>query len=261
MRPSSLTSVAAPIATALLLSTALPALAIEASTVSFDHGREGWTAPRGSGGRSGIVPGQGNDAPALRTHFDDFGITFANRSNGAFVGDYTSVPALQISLDVKTLALDFFGSPVTRELIVELRDHDGAPDGYPYVSVWATLGTLDAGVGGWQTWSVTIADTSATALPAGWGGYGAEDPVTAEPMLPPGRSFANVLAGVDEIAFTTLVPGYFYGDTLFDVAVDNIRMQPLAAVPEAPGAALMAAGLLGLAGAARLARRRRARIA
>jgi MYXO-CTERM domain-containing protein len=57
------------------------------------------------------------------------------------------------------------------------------------------------------------------------------------------------------------VPGYFYGDALFDVAVDNIRMQPLAAVPEAPGAALMAAGLLGLAGAARLSRRRRARIA
>jgi hypothetical protein len=61
-------------------------------------------------------------------------------------------------------------------------------------------------------------------LPAGWGGTGAEDPNTFEPTLPPDRTFASVLAGVDEIVFTTFKPGFFYIDEYFDVSVDNIAV-------------------------------------
>lgn len=231
---------------ATLLACALPAFAIQTSTVTFASGTEGFAGPSGSGGFSFITPLRGNDRPAYRTHFSDFGITFATQTNTAFVGDYTAVPSVEIGLDVKTLSLEFFGQPVTRDLVVELRDYDGAPEGMPYVSVWFNLGTLDASKTGWETMSVTIADTGATALPTGWGGYGAEDPVTFEPTLPAGRTFASVLAGVDEIAFTTYVPGWFFGETAFDVVVDNLFIRTLSAVPEAPSGLLFGAGLLAL---------------
>jgi len=232
------------------IGAAQPALAVEETTVTFDHGKQGWQGPQGSGGFSWISRRMGNQRPAYRTVFEDFGITFRNDSS-AFTGDYTAVPALELGLDVKTNALSFFGSDVTRQLAVELRDYDGAPDGMPYVSVWYVLGTLDAAKTGWETLSVKITDTTAAALPTGWGGYGAEDPVTYEPILPAGRTFASVLAGVDEIAFTTLVPGYFFGAADFDVVVDNLFVRPLAAVPEPASAALLALGLAGLAWRAR----------
>lgn len=228
---------------AALVASSLPAAAVQTATTTFSDGTEGWAGPEGSGGRSWVTRFQGNERPAYRTRFSNFGITFANSSNADFIGDYTAVPALEIGLDVKTLAVTFFGQPVTRDLIVELRDYDNAPEGLPWVSVWAKVGTLDASVGGWSSWSVTISDTSALALPSGWGGYGAEDPVTYEPTLPAGRTFASVLAGVDEIAFTTFVPGYVYGETAFNVIVDNLFVR---AVPEAPAAWLLAAGLLAL---------------
>jgi hypothetical protein len=88
----------------------------------------------------------------------------------------------------------------------------------PYTSVWYDLGPISKR-GNWQHMSVTIPDTRAVALPAGWGGYGSGDV-----SLPPGRTFANVLASVDEVAFSTYVPGYLYGYTTYDVVVDNISI-------------------------------------
>jgi len=233
-----------PIGAALIAAAAaLPAAAVTPATTTFEHGTEGWQGPQGSGGVSRITRRAGDPAPAYRTRFEDFGISFVNNTNPDFIGDYTALPAVQIGLDVFTKSIRLTGQQVTRDLVVELRDYDDPQGGYPYTSVWAVLGTLDAAVGGWQHLSVTIADTHAAALPPGWGGYGAEDPVTFEPMLPPGRTFANVLAGVDEIAFTTLVPGYFYAAAKFNVTVDNLSVS---AVPEPASALLLAAGLAGL---------------
>lgn len=221
----------------------IAAQAASDKTVGFDLWRQGWHGPQGSGGSTWRDTDMGNDAPALHTQFLDFGITFATDRNRNFLGDYTALSGVEIGLDVSTQSVFFFNQEVTRDLVVELRDHDNPPDGMPYVSVWAKLGTLDASVTGWQHWSVTIADTSSATLPAGWGGYGAEDPVTFEPRLPEGRSFASVLAGVDELAFTTYVPGMFFGDTYFDVAVDNLFVREIAPVPEPSSLALLAGGL------------------
>ena len=95
---------------------------------------------------------------------------------------------------------------------------------------------------------VTIDDTSATDLPPGWGGTGAENEFF-EPVLPENRTFTSVLAGVDEIAVTTLEPGFFFGFTDFDVRIDNIaRSGPAIPTMSEYGLMGMAAALLAAGG-------------
>jgi hypothetical protein len=226
------------------------ALAASATTVTFDNGTEGWTGPKGSGGFTWVDKRFGNDAPALHTWFSDFGITFSNTTNSAFVGDLTVNPSITIGIDTLTRSINSFGQ-VPRDFIVELRDHSNPQGGLPYTSVWYDLGVLTSANTDWKHFEVTIADTSATALPTGWGGYGAEDPSTGAPILPADRTFASVLAHVDELVFTTLEPGWFYADAKFNVVVDNIS---IAAVPEPATLGMMALGLAAVGG---IARRRR----
>ena len=47
-------------------------------------------------------------------------------------------------------------------------------------------------------------------------------PRSFQPILPPGVTFADVMASVDELAFTTVEPGFFYGFADFDVRFDNL---------------------------------------
>ncbi len=236
----------------MVLAISLAAGAASAATTDFSSGTQGWggTQPLDGNGGSGIDTSLGNGAPAYRTIINNFGITFSNTTNTDFVKDYTASGSVTFGIDVLTQQVSFFGQDVTRDLVLELRDYDNAGNGLPYTSVWYTVGTLDASVGGWQHYSVTIDDTSAIGLPSGWGGYGAEQ-ADGTPYLPTDRTFASVLAGVDEIAFTTYKPGYMYGFTDFDVAVDNISVS---AVPEPGTYAMLAAGL-GLIGV--VARRRK----
>ncbi|HQY89569.1 MAG TPA: hypothetical protein PK402_13030 [Tepidisphaeraceae bacterium] len=227
-----------------------------AGTTTFDNGIEGWgvyffnEGPLGDFERAE----DGNPGAHLQViNTDTFGLNLRNDSNAEVLGDYTSKFAggVNLSVDIKAESIQFFGDEVGRDVAVELVDFNPEGSDYPWTSVWYNLGTIQAtpAESDWQTLSVTIADPSSTSLPAGWGGYGAEDPVTFEPILPADRTFASVLASVDEVRFTTFVPGFFFGFTNFDVRYDNVTV---AAVPEP-------ATLSVLAGTGALLMRRRSR--
>lgn len=233
---------------AALLACAAVASA-DTTTVTFDNGAEGWSGPSGIGGATSIVGTGGNPGANMRTVFNDFGITFRNDSNSAFVQDYTQYSEVSFSVDTQVEFLNFFGQDVSRSWVLELRDYDNVSTGYPYVSVWYNLGTIsEALTGDWTTFGVTIDNPNSATLPAGWGGFGDEDPNTFEPILPADRTFASVLAGVDEMVFTTLEPGFFFGFTDHTVRIDNIS------VTTVPAPAAL--GLLGMAGLS-VSRRRR----
>jgi hypothetical protein len=219
------------IAAALGLLGVACAAQAQTTTVTFDAGAEGWVGPAGPGGSTGIVTTGGNPGANMRTVFNNFGISFVNSTNPAFRGDFTTADSVTISIDVRVENISFFGSPVSRPWVLELRDTTNPPPGYGWKSVWFLFGPISqAKSGTWRNFSVTF-DPNATALPAGWGGYGAETP-NAEPILPPGTNFRDVLAGVDAMAFTTLQPGFVFGFTDFTVRLDNIRVtRTVAAVP------------------------------
>ena len=247
-----------------LATLALPILAAASGTAQADPGQHLIDFSSGAGGWEGINlsepiegwgtwidPTAGSAGPGLHTRVPDSFMVHWSNTSAAVTGNYTASPSVTIGLDVNATSIInlFNGLEVSRRLIVELRDHDNPSGGLPYTSVWYDLGTIGAGLG-WQHLAVTIADTGAAALPAGWGGYGAETEF-GDPILPAGTTFADVLRGVDEITFTTAVPGWFYGFTYFDVSLDNIGVS---AVPEPATWALQG---LGLAALLPLLRRRR----
>lgn len=215
---------------ALVMPLALPLAiggiaAAQATTVTFSQGLEGWSGPQGPGGGTFIEASGGNPGANLRTVFNNFGISFVNSSSPAFIGDLTAAESVTISIDLKVSQIAFFGQAVSRPWVLELRDFDGATGGYPWNSVWFLFGPISsANQGQWSTFSVTF-DPRSASLPPGWRGSGAEDPATYEPTLPPGVTFAQVLSGVDAIAFTTLQPGMFFGFTDFDLRLDNISIE------------------------------------
>ena len=233
------------------LATALSAGAAMAdtTTVDFENGAEGWTGPAGPGGATTIEATGGNDGAYMQTVFNNFGISFDNSTNSAFLGDYTASAEITISMDVRVDYLNFFGQDVSRPWLVELRDVDTAQGGYPYTSVWFLFDNISQAENSeWTTYSVTF-DPNSTDLPAGWGGYGAEDPNTFEPILPDGVTFADVLSGVDEISFTTFQPGFFFGFTDHTIGVDNFSITRTVPAPSAMA-------FLGLGGIAGTRRRR-----
>lgn len=214
---------------------------------SFDNGMEGWTGTTWVGGGSNYIDNTlGNDAPSFHVDYSDFAIIsvmLSNDTDAGFIGDYTESPQVEISID--TYAIE----SLPRDLIVELRDYDNVPENYDHVSVWARIGSLnDQEDPGWNSYSITIEDTSATEMPDGWHGYGAEDPDTFEMILPEDRTFTDVLADVDEIMFTTDVPGETYIFSCYNVCFDNVAVTQ---VPEP-----MSAMLLLVGGFAALIRRR-----
>ncbi|WP_229455126.1 PEP-CTERM sorting domain-containing protein [Massilia sp. KIM] len=194
-------------------------------------------------GGTGINASLGQQRPALHTQINNFGISFANSSNHAFIGDYGKVRSVTLSIDVLAISIKAFGQEVPSKMVLELRDYDNTPSGVPYTSVWYDLGTIDF-MQGWKTLSVSIADTKAHNLPAGWGGFGSPDDI-AGPSLPEGRSFADVLSSVDELAFSTIMPGFQYQFHDFDVAIDNISI--VTEVPEPQVQTLMFFGTLIIA--------------
>ncbi|MEM7227751.1 MAG: PEP-CTERM sorting domain-containing protein [Planctomycetota bacterium] len=231
--------------TALLLSTSTVLAGTTTTTIDFESGTGGWEGPQGIGGTTFVdaTGGVGGSA-GLRTQFNNFGITFDNSTNNAFIGDYTQYDEVTLSIDVKVDQIGTF-LPVARPWVVELRDYDSAQGGFPWTSVYLVLGAISqANNSDFVTYSTTITDPSSATLPAGWGGFGDEDPNTFEPILPAGVTFADVLSGVDEIAFTTIQPGFFFSFDDYDVTLDNISITT-SAVP-APGAlALLTTAAVG----------------
>lgn len=188
----------------------------QTTIVSFDNGAQGWL-----GGT--VEASGGNPGATMRIQTIDFGMTLINGTNSAFIGNLAANDSLSIGLDVRADSISQGGDEFTRNLLVEFRSHALAPTGYPWASVWYVFGPIQADTQ-WSSFDVTVDDPASTAMPPGWGGYGAEDPVTFEPILPPGVTFADVMANVDEVAFTTLQPGYFYIDLFFNVRMDNLRI-------------------------------------
>jgi hypothetical protein len=217
-------------------------MATDASVVTFDSGFEGWTGPTSGLGGPGTTLETTGGNPGSNAHirFHDFGIVFSNNSNTAFIGDLSTRGPLEFRSDVEVTDISSIGNPEARDLIVEFRSHVLAQGGFPYTSVFVTLGTMHSG-DPWTLYTAAFDPASAT-LPAGWGGYGAEDPLTFESILPPGVTFADVMGSVDEVALSTLVPGFFFIDDDFDIRFDNIGLAgPSAAVHAAPvGSAAMA---------------------
>ena len=72
----------------------VPAAGAATTVVTFDSGAEGWSGPAGPGGSTTIEPTGGNPGANLRTVFNDFGVTFPNSTNPAFVFDHTTSPAV-----------------------------------------------------------------------------------------------------------------------------------------------------------------------
>jgi hypothetical protein len=201
-------------------------LALPASTTRFDDGAEGWEGPQGIGGVGTFIDEkEGDPVPGFHTVFNDFGITFRNSTNENFVQDLTQVVGFSFSIDTKVNDISFFGTPAPRPWLVEFRDFDAGPSGNQFASVWYKFADISAATHGeWTRFSVDVLEKDYGSLPAGWRGAGAEDPVTFEPMLPEGITFADVIAGYDELAITTLEPGFFFGFTDHDVVVDNITL-------------------------------------
>ncbi len=226
----------------LLIAASLVAAAAHAGTTTFDGTTDSWGVFGGNDGVLGdFLQGSGGN-PGGHLEFvmvDTFGVRFFNDSNADVLGDYSRFAGgVTLGIDVKAESIQYFGNEVERHVVAELVDYDNPPTGLPYTSVWYDLGTIGAG-NGWQSFSVTIADPTATALPTGWGGYGAET-AFGDPILPADRTFASVLSSVDEIRFTTFVPGYFYGFTNYDLRYDNASVQ---AVPEPATLAVLGLGV------------------
>ena len=206
---------------ATLLLPLLAAGAIAEETVTFDDGPLGWSIS----GCGNVVIDGGNPGANLACIVDDvFGVEVRTSTDQAFVGDLTRYGRFTLSIDVKINSIAIGGGPqqVPRRFAVDLRDYNTTGP-YPWTSVWYELGVVSSAQPGWIRYAVTIENPESTALPPGWSGYGDED-AGGMPRLPRDRSFASVLRSVDQVAFTTLLPGFFFPSTRFDMQVDNIHI-------------------------------------
>ena len=192
--------------------------------VGFDAGNEGWLL-----NGSSQIPDQGGNPGEYIVYpapVETWGVTLRTTSNPAFVGDFGFKGDVRIEVDVFVNFITFFGAPVPRELLLILHDDDVSGND-TNAGVWTRLGTLDGAGMPWTTLSADITDVHGADLPAGWNGIGDMDPVTLQPSLPTGSTWASVLAGIDRVEITTFEPGFLYAFTQFWVGFDNVSIQPL----------------------------------
>ena len=204
---------------------AAPLFAQSSTVVGFDGGSpDGFTGNfffEAAGGNP-----DGNAHVFLQTFFPSLRTGGVSEPvNANFVGDYSGFAEVTFSLDVRVASItNFFGGEIQRPLGISLIDRDiQGPSGASgvFFEFPALSSTAQAN---WTEFSVTISDTNSTALPAGWIGFGDENSMTFEPILPAGATFASVLAGVDEVRITGAVPGFFFTNANYDVRIDNVAV-------------------------------------
>jgi len=232
--------------TAMTMAFTPAVVALEPTVVTFDNGMEGWSANpdcetiNADAGNPGAYLNIEPRADCGDGYFYKSRFKLETETNPAFLGDYTAKGPVRISIDVNINFFDFFGFfPIAveeyTELNVEFIDYDNSytdpATGYswPYTSVLYTGETFNSRDDGWKTFDIDIEDPLATEVPEGWTGFGGpENPDTYMPQLPPGVTFADVMAGVDEIQFHTWKPGYSYAIRfLYDIDFDNITIKEL----------------------------------
>jgi hypothetical protein len=185
--------------------------------VTFENGSEGW---RGGG----IDPAIGNKPPAwhIGPALMDF-LVFETSTNAEFLGDYSRSPRIELGFDVLAKHLGDSGY-----LVLEI--HDAGVSRFDWASVYYYV---DSGGGSeWTRTSIIIDDTSATEVPRNWSATSGVNTLG----LPPGRTFASVLASVDVVRLSSLPPGWFVGDmSMHDVAFDNLFIRSLPKLGDADG--------------------------
>ena len=221
--------------------------AASSTVVGFDGGSDG-----GFSGNAFFVADNGN--PGGNAHhlndsfFNDLRTgALGEPANANFLGDYSSFGEVTFSFDIKTESLtDFIGNQILRPIGIRLvnRNIQGNSgdagvffEAERFVGVNPNIGTPD-----WTTISVTIDDPTSSSLPAGWIGFGDEDPNTFEPILPAGVTFADIMADVTQFDVTGSVPGFFFTNAFFDVRIDNVAVT----VPEPGTMAMLICGLSAL---------------
>lgn len=223
---------------------ATPAFAQFPTVVGFDGGSdegfEGNFFFEAAGGNPG-----GN---AHNPNVDVFFPRLATTTNPAFLGDYFIFSEVTISFDIQVENLsDFTGNQISRPIGIQFINEDTmGPNGA--AGVYYDLGIINNTLqSDWTTLSVTF-DPTSTTLPPDWYGIGDEDPNTFESILPPGVTFADILAGVDEFSITGAFPGFFFNAAFYDVRIDNITLSVgNGAVPEpTTGVVFLAIGVLAV---------------
>lgn len=196
-------------------------------TEGFDGGSDGGfignfvfeTSDGNPGGNARINAGGPFFFPSLRTGGID------EPTNELFLGDLSGFAKIEFEFDVRVDMLQSFtGNEIVRPFGIMLIDRDivgpSGPSGVFFETQFWSAAVLDD----WTTCSVTIDDPTMDGLPPGWIGFGDENPATFEPILPPGATFATVLASVDEFRLTGAVPGFFFNNAFFDARIDNISV-------------------------------------
>ncbi len=208
------------------------AVAQQTYTTTFDDGLDGWEPSNGTL----LVTDAASGNKHLRSVDETFGVWYRNSGNIEFLGDYTQSGSVTLSMDLR---VDLLNSqnipdgliPYTRPLVVELRNYRYAGSFHQFGSVYFVISReiSELNQDEWTTFSVTF-DPSSTDLPEGWGGFGGDDDRDG-PVLPEGATFADIVANVDEIVFSTFDPEEFYLFAFFDVAVDNFAITRDAGCP------------------------------
>lgn len=209
-----------------LVFTGVQTFAATSTNAGFDGGDS-----NGFTGNASFLANGGNPGGSADFFVQAFGVSLrtggvGEPANDDFLGDYSAFSSVTISFDVQVESItNFFGGQIPAAIGVSLIDRDVTGPSGPS-GVFFQMGVISADANSdWTTLSVTIDDLSSVTLPAGWIGFGDEDPNTFEPILPNGATFASVLSSVDEFQITTFVPGFFFGNSNYDLAIDNIRLE------------------------------------